>query len=1062
MDTPEPQWRDRLESLESTLADVLARLEGLEQAWMRDMEHRRRSAGASAPAAPEHWPGESPMPFPSPAAGKAGLAGPSGTTPVRLSSLAYPAPDFPAQKADTGAPSRPTIPPSPPVHEPAPRPAPSAPPPPAAGGGPGLGWGRSGADAPFASSKGGSPTAERSSRFPGQESALDRLRQWGMAPPEGSGNMETHLAMWWFTRLGALALVIGFAFAGTYISQYTSPWQRLLGLVTTSIGITVLGANLKGQLEEFGHVVFGTGLAMLYFCAFAAHVVPAVKVIDQQGVAAFWQFAAVGLMVGAALWRRSPVMATMAVLLGYVSCGFALMEEMSEFALVAALLLGGGAMWFHLGRRWTEPLIVAIPASLVVFLAVLNTIWAPADAARPDFWSYMLRVLAFALVFAGGNCLGEWRGVRLPPWTGRVLMSLNSFGFLGLGFVGVVFMHEAQLSSFYFVTGAVWAALAVAHHLSPHPGGMVDLYLIKGSALISLGVITEFDARTRWIVLAIQSLATYFSVRRTRAVVMEGFMALVWITSFLFFFHDVERMGLLAGPQAGEPLPVGYLLAGLGYVVLSLNLFCLYGRWIEREKLGVNQAIDLTPVRHLMLACMAVALGYAVIFLVRMAVLDAWLAPCLVLAALALAATCLAGRHWSPVVASVLPLLAGNIQVWDFDIAAHGVTAAWFASLSATALTLAAAGGAALATARLTLHVFEKRRAAVGEGVLHLLWMVTLSISLHRLMSPEGFILVLSALSLALLAASPVLPWRGVTRHSLAPLALAAVALVTETSWTTPMAPWALAGALLCVLAFAILATSPEPRFAQMNQPMPEGVYIRLLIPTVVIVIAFILTGLFATPVRLAGYVAVVAALTVAAPMLRAPRVATMSLALITLAHLLAAATLLAGLAGLTFREGQFFARVGLSGWDFATTTGFLMALLLAAATLALAALVRRWATHLSRDLQDLLQGLGGLVFLIVVFLLFLVQDGFRYEHATVFWGLGAIAVLLTGFAVDGRDLRLLGLGALLLCLVRAFSVDIQSQLARIFAFIILGLVMLFVGLLYTRRQSRSEDSSGD
>jgi uncharacterized membrane protein len=65
--------------------------------------------------------------------------------------------------------------------------------------------------------------------------------------------------------------------------------------------------------------------------------------------------------------------------------------------------------------------------------------------------------------------------------------------------------------------------------------------------------------------------------------------------------------------------------------------------------------------------------------------------------------------------------------------------------------------------------------------------------------------------------------------------------------------------------------------------------------------------------------------------------------------------------------------------------------------------------------------------------------------------GGAAIALFLLGLFARERAARLVGLGGLLLCVPRVFVVDIQSTLYRIGAFVVLGVVLLWVGFSYHR-----------
>lgn len=71
----------------------------------------------------------------------------------------------------------------------------------------------------------------------------------------------------------------------------------------------------------------------------------------------------------------------------------------------------------------------------------------------------------------------------------------------------------------------------------------------------------------------------------------------------------------------------------------------------------------------------------------------------------------------------------------------------------------------------------------------------------------------------------------------------------------------------------------------------------------------------------------------------------------------------------------------------------------------------------------------------------------------TVGWSLEGIGLLLFGFAIKERTLRLAGLAVLLSCIAKAFLFDLANldTIYRIASFIGLGLILLAVSWIYTR-----------
>jgi uncharacterized membrane protein len=75
----------------------------------------------------------------------------------------------------------------------------------------------------------------------------------------------------------------------------------------------------------------------------------------------------------------------------------------------------------------------------------------------------------------------------------------------------------------------------------------------------------------------------------------------------------------------------------------------------------------------------------------------------------------------------------------------------------------------------------------------------------------------------------------------------------------------------------------------------------------------------------------------------------------------------------------------------------------------------------------------------------------------TVAWGIEAVALLVAGFPLRDRILRLSGLALFLVCIVKLFAYDLRNleTVNRILSFVILGAVMVGVSWVYTRFRGR-------
>jgi uncharacterized membrane protein len=96
-------------------------------------------------------------------------------------------------------------------------------------------------------------------------------------------------------------------------------------------------------------------------------------------------------------------------------------------------------------------------------------------------------------------------------------------------------------------------------------------------------------------------------------------------------------------------------------------------------------------------------------------------------------------------------------------------------------------------------------------------------------------------------------------------------------------------------------------------------------------------------------------------------------------------------------------------------------------------------------------------VFFFVALVLFTVFLGVESPLVTVAWGAEAVAVFLIALWIGERSYRVSALVLLLVCIGRLFLVDMRhmAQRDRVITFIVLGALLLFVPILYSRNREK-------
>lgn len=928
------------------------------------------------------------------------------------------------------------------------------------------------------------------------------LRQFNLLPPQGEGgNIEIQVGTWWASRIGTLFMVIAIVFGGIYMAKFSSPWVRFTELTAASLGLALLGLGLERRYPKYGPVLFGGGLAALFFCSFAAYALPAVKVLQSAAAGAIWQFLAASAIIGCAQWRRSPVIATMGVLCGYVSCFFSCHAGLNNFALTAALLLSGVASYFYLapaGKQnekdpaWSIGYGLSIPLTYLLYFCIFLQNWVQ-QGKEPEIWVSHGCLLVYLGLYAGVDIAALRRGRTMRRENRILLQLLNSGAAVFLGFCLTTAFYPGYFSEYYFTYGSILTALAAFYYMTRHPDALMEGYFLKGSALVTMGLIAALGGRTRWVALGVESFVLLVSARRTRLKITELMMGVVWLASLGFFMDHLARNDLMLqrGARLSRfPVLPGNGLPGLLYLVLAAWLAVLKNRWLGHDAqtaaapaFGPAPASGPAPgsfwgrffngvaVMGLNLAIIVFSLAYAPYHQEPASL-------CLTLAVLLGAG--LLVRHWIFFAAGTVPLLLAHLMFW---MGSREPAANWIDGGAAIALTLACA----LLLDRWLAADGRRQKTSdpaaweVWIGVLHLLWMFTLQMLYGKVFT--GAAMLFAAAASTVVIAALTLRVKVALLRDLAPIPLVLViarllgaAFVSfadaQPSRGGALLPYTVGGSELFLWAALALAWGYACAFAAW-EPLGRGLrlmkeqnayqwfhgIVALLVGVFVLSQSPGLHGAWAHPADPALSSGARAVVLFLIPMDQA------SLVLFGLAAL--AVMSLARRPG--FKPGLFLGMVYLViahrvcyglAWKLGGTTDLVflgLAIGLALLTLGTSLLARRLWPGLPRQENRQIQWVWGASTLGLCLWLFGTQRGELSHYTTALWGISAIGIFLAGLLGRAKPLRIVGLAGMAVCIPRVFIVDIRSDLYRIAATAVLGTVVLLVAFLYNKYKGAIE-----
>lgn len=851
-------------------------------------------------------------------------------------------------------------------------------------------------------------TLRAETAVPPRDSDWSRLRaalqQFQLWPPSGESNAEVRLGAWWSTRVGALLAVIGVVFFGIYVSLHTPPWVKLVELLAVVAGVSGLGLWLERRVPKFGAVIFGGGLALLYFSAYAAYAVPALRVLEEPWQAVTAQLVAVAVVFAASLWRRSPVVATMAVALGYTAGWFSFSCGLGMLALGMATVLAVGAAGLRLARGWEAPVALAMPLAYAIFARLALFTWPSRAGDRlAEGWAWLV---ALGTIFFLSDWLAAWRDRGIINGRVRAVQSVNSGLAVLFGLAVTLHLRSGSLTIFYLGAAGLCAVAALAWRRLNVREPLVPVFACKAAGLLALAVITEWSGHVRALVLLSQALVMLVAARESGSKALRIAAAVVWSGALVFFTaHMTLRSGALDGNE---------VLAAVAMVFGA----ALWSGWNERW-MGGERAWHLTA---------GGALGLVVALTAEAWSSAGWSPALAVALAVAAVAAGTVTRGWTgPVAAAGVALLAAHMAMIGYT---SGIFPGWQLWGNAAVLLTAALAAAWALQRRTEAATGELSRWLAGARVLlATAGVVALQSTWFKGLAPSPA-LAAAVGTAGLLMAGAV--WaRGWPLAGLSTVALAlgwwGYGPLNLRSVVNPAAGW-LGLAAVCAWVPAVWFAASAARRESMAH-----VWWREWTPALQTGLATMVT-LIAQGCTLDG----------------ATRVGVVALASFVVA-------------ALAWRPGLSPALTAASvilSWGAVWVTGFgrdasageiLSAVGLAAVLAVLPVLARRWVGERAVAWRGWAAWVHPITGWLVLAALFIRQSEALAPYATMLCGLAAIALFLLGLFARERAARLVGLGGLLLCVPRVFAVDIDSTLYRIGAFVVLGVVLLWVGFSYHR-----------
>ncbi|NJR42961.1 MAG: DUF2339 domain-containing protein [Akkermansiaceae bacterium] len=226
--------------------------------------------------------------------------------------------------------------------------------------------------------------------------------------PESS--FEQELGRVWLVRIGIALLITGLVLGANWAYKNwvnTLPAAaRLAGLYLGAFLISGTGVWLarKETLKNYGEVILAGGLAFFYYCTYAAHHAPRLKVVETPVAAALLLLGAAGVIAAVSWFRQSRAIATMGILLASYAT---MIQPLGWLSATSNLVLSGVGILLMLQPGWGAPGIASLLGTYGAF-AGWQLLGAAGNAhgdARATLWF----LPASWAIFAIPGMLGRFR-----------------------------------------------------------------------------------------------------------------------------------------------------------------------------------------------------------------------------------------------------------------------------------------------------------------------------------------------------------------------------------------------------------------------------------------------------------------------------------------------------------------------------------------------------------------------------------------------------------------------------------------------------------------------------
>lgn len=361
------------------------------------------------------------------------------------------------------------------------------------------------------------------------------------APKPRAGEWELDFGRVWLVRIGILLLLTGLVFLSTYAYKNwlfnAGAGAKVAFFMAISLTLTGLGTWLEKRRERFqqyGRVLASGGLAAGYYTIYASHFTPSLKLLESTVLAGLLLTLWAGVMLAYAVWKRSRVVAVMAIGLAFYGT---VVNPAGWLSLFSALLLSCAGLWLMLRFKW-----MAIGIGTMAAAYVSHAFWLGGGYPQAVGDTVRFTYLAcYWVLFTAALAVPQAQ--KIPVRIQRVFCAVNNLAAWQLAvFLIPEFSPRAQTGWISIGAGLLWLALAaVAHRRKLWHRALVPIFAYQGVLVATFGLLLESTGYTRFLLLAVEACLLLLRARGASGQLLR------WVSGGVFACALVTAVPALVG-----------------------------------------------------------------------------------------------------------------------------------------------------------------------------------------------------------------------------------------------------------------------------------------------------------------------------------------------------------------------------------------------------------------------------------------------------------------------------------------------------------------------------------